>query len=140
VSPHDAITRPAPVRTDDNAAFWQAAAEHRLVAQRCTDCGRFRHPPRPMCPACHSLSFAWVDLGGGGVVYSYAVLHYPQHPAFTYPLVAALVDLDEGVRLVTNLVHVSPEDVRIGLEVQVTFEPTTNDMAVPVFEPRTPTP
>jgi uncharacterized OB-fold protein len=89
-----------------------------------------------MCPSCHSLSFAWVDLDGNGVVYSYAVLHYPQHPAFSYPLIAALVDLDEGIRLVTNLVRVSPEEIRIGLPVHVTFEPTTNDMAVPVFEPR----
>jgi len=128
---------PAPVLTEDNAPFWAAAAEHRLVAQRCTQCARFRHPPRPMCPSCHSLSCAWVDLDGTGTVYSYAVLHHPQHPAFSYPIVAALVDLDEGTRLVTNLVHVRPEDIRIGMEVQVTFKLTAHGMAVPVFEPRT---
>jgi uncharacterized OB-fold protein len=133
-------TRPAPVLTDDNAAFWQAAAEHRLVAQRCTECGRLRHPPRPMCPSCHSLAFAWVDLSGNGVVYSYSVLHHPRNPAFTYPLVAALVDLDEGIRLVTNLVAVNFENIRVGLPVRVTFEAIAHDMAVPVFEPQTPTP
>jgi uncharacterized OB-fold protein len=134
------ITRPAPVVTDDNAAFWEAAAEHRLVAQQCAECGRFRHPPRPICPWCHSLGFGWVELAGTGVVYSYAVLHHPQHPAFTYPLVAALVELGEGVRLVTNLVHVDPAEIRIGIDVRVIFEPTANDMAVPVFELRGPTP
>jgi uncharacterized OB-fold protein len=93
-----------------------------------------------MCPWCHSLGFAWVELAGTGAVYSYAVLHHPQHPAFTYPLVAALVELDEGIRLVTNLVHVDPAEIRIGMDVRVIFEPTANDMAVPVFEPRVPTP
>jgi uncharacterized protein len=78
----------------------------------------------------------FIELAGTGVVYSYALLHHPQHPAFSYPVVAALVDLDEGVRILSNLVDVEPADVRIGLEVEVAFEPTVADMAVPVFRPR----
>jgi uncharacterized protein len=73
-------------------------------------------------------------LSGRGSVYSYAVLHHPQNPKFNYPLVAALVDLDEGVRVVTNLVGVQPADVRIGMPVRVVFEPAADDMSVPVFE------
>jgi uncharacterized OB-fold protein len=130
------MARPAPVLTDDSTAFWEAARQHRLVAQRCRDCGRLHHPPRPMCPECHSLDIEMVDLAGTGVLYSYAVLHHPQHPAFSYPLVAALVDLDEGVRIVSNVVGVDPGEIRIGMELQVRFEPTEGDMAVPVFEPR----
>jgi uncharacterized OB-fold protein len=130
------VARPAPVLTDDNASFWEAARQHRLVAQRCRGCGRLRHPPRPMCPQCHSVELEMVDLAGTGVLYSYAVLHHPQHPAFSYPLIAALVDLDEGVRIVSNLVDVEPGDVRIGMELQARFEATADDMAVPVFEPR----
>ncbi|HEV3133133.1 MAG TPA: OB-fold domain-containing protein, partial [Acidimicrobiia bacterium] len=75
-------------------------------------------------------------LAGTGVVYSFALLHYPQHPAFTYPVIAVLVDLDEGVRVLSNLVDIGPADVHIGLEVEVAFEPTVADMAVPVFRPR----
>lgn len=88
-----------------------------------------------MCPDCHSISHEPVDLAGTGTVYSYAILHHPQHRAFSYPVVAVLVDLDEGVRVVSNLVGVAPHDVAIGTRVRVTFEATEDDMAVPVFEP-----
>ena len=130
------MMRPAPVVTDDSAAFWTAARDGRLVAQRCAGCRRLHHPPRPLCPHCRSLDHELVDLAGTGTVYSYAVLHHPQHPAFSYPVVAALVDLDEGIRLVTKLVEVDPADVRIGMDVEVVFVPTVDDRAVPVFRPR----
>jgi len=130
------VTRPAPVVTDDSEGFWTAVSDGRLVAQRCLACRRLRHPPRPMCPHCHSLEHELSDLAGTGTVYSYAVLHHPQHPAFSYPLVVALVDLDEGPRFVTDLVDVEPAEVRIGMEVEVVFAPTADDMAVPVFRPR----
>lgn len=127
------VVRPAPIVTEDSAAFWDAAGEGRLVAQKCTGCGRLRHPPRPMCPSCHSVEHTTVDLAGTGVVYSYSVLHHPQNPAFTYPVVAVLVELDEGVRVLSNLVGTDPGGISIGLPVEVRFEPTRNGMAVPVF-------
>jgi uncharacterized OB-fold protein len=132
---NDAPRRPAPVVTEDSEPFWAAAAEGRLVLQRCANCQRFHHPPRPMCPSCHSLEHEWVEAMGTGTVYSYAVLHHPQNPAFDYPVLAALVDLDERVRLVTNLVQVAPADVMIGMPVEVTFDATVNGAAVPVFRP-----
>jgi uncharacterized OB-fold protein len=131
------VQRPAPIVTEDNAAFWDAADGGRLVAQRCAKCGRLRHPPRPMCPECSSLDVEVTTLSGRGVVYSYAVLHHPQHPAFEYPVLAALIDLDEGIRIVSNLVGVEPDEVRIGLPVQVEFVPTEGDHHVPVFRPIT---
>jgi uncharacterized OB-fold protein len=129
------VERPAPVLTSDNEPFWDAIDGGSLVAQQCASCGRLRHPPRPMCPECASLSFEMLPLSGRGTVYSYAVLHYPQHPAFEYPVLAALVDLDEGARLVTNLVGVGPEDIRIGMPVQVEFAATEDEHQVPVFRP-----
>ena len=125
--------RPAPVVTDDNAVFWDAAAEGRLVGQRCTDCGKLRHPPRPMCPWCHSLDTEAVELSGRGTLYSYALLHHPQNPAFEYPVFAALVDLDEGIRVVSNLVGIEPADIEIGMPLEVTFAPAGDDRQVPVF-------
>ena len=130
------VTRPAPILTDDNHFFWDAAREGRLVAQRCRGCGRLRHPPRPMCPQCHSLLFDIVDLTGDGVIYSYAILHHPQNPAFEYPVIAALVELEEGVRVLSNLVDVRPGDIAIGMPVAVAFRPTRHDAAVPVFRPK----
>ena len=127
--------RQAPLVTDDSAVFWDAAAGHRLVAQRCGGCGALRHPPRPMCPHCRSLEFEASELSGQGTLYSYAVLHHPRNPAFDYPVLAALVDLDEGIRLVSNLVDVEPAGIRIGMRLEVTFVPTAGDRSVPVFRP-----
>ena len=121
--------------TDDSAVFWDAAAEHRLVAQRCAGCGVLRHPPRPMCPHCRSLEFEVAELSGRGTLYSYALLHHPQHPAFDYPVLAALVDLDEGIRLVSNLVEIDTADIEIGMRLEVTFVATAEDRAVPVLRP-----
>jgi uncharacterized OB-fold protein len=132
----DKARRPAPIVTDDSAVFWDAVAEQRLVAQRCAECGRLRHPPRPMCPQCHSLSIEVVELSGRGTLYSYSVLHHPQHPAFDYPVLAALVDLDEGVRMVSNLVGIEPNDIRIGMPVEVEFQEQDGGTYLPVFRPR----
>lgn len=129
----DQPRRPAPIVTDDSAAFWDAADAGRLVAQRCADCGSFRHPPRPMCPHCHSLRVDIVELAGTGTVYSYAILHHPQNPAFDYPVLAVLVDLDEGIRMVSNIVGVDKDDIRIGMRVGVEFTPTAGGHRVPVF-------
>jgi uncharacterized OB-fold protein len=91
-----------------------------------------------MCPTCHSLEQQTTDLAGTGIVYSFSILHHPQHPSFDYPVVAVLVDLDEGVRMVSNLVDVAPGDVAVGLPVEVRFVPTRDGFAVPVFAPRPP--
>jgi uncharacterized protein len=125
--------RPPPVLTADNGFFWQAAAEGRLVGQACSTCGRLRHPPRPMCPVCGSLDWHEVTLSGDGTIYSFSILHHPQNPAFEYPVLAVLVDLDEGIRLVSNVIDTEPGDLKIGQRVHVAFVPTARDMAVPVF-------
>ena len=130
--------RQAPIVTEDSAVFWDAAAHHRLVAQRCAGCGVLRHPPRPMCPHCHALDVDVAELSGRGTLYSYAVLHHAQHPECDYPVLAALVDLDEGVRLVSHLVDVDPADIEIGMRLEVSFVPTAGGGAVPVFRPATP--
>lgn len=129
----DGPTRPAPLVTDDSAVFWDEAAEGLLVAQRCAECGRLRHPPRPMCPGCSSLEVDVVELSGLGTIYSYAILHHPQHPAFEYPVLGVLVDLDEGVRMLSNITGVSKDDVRIGMRVQAHFVATADGPQIPVF-------
>ena len=128
--------RPAPLLANDTAFFWEAARDRRLVAQRCGDCGALRHPPRPMCPHCNSLEIEVVELTGRGVVYSFSFVHYPQSPAFDYPVFAALVDLDEGVRLVTNLVDVDQASVHFDMPVEVVWAPAQDGYHVPLFRPR----
>jgi uncharacterized OB-fold protein len=129
--------RPAPILTDDNAVFCEGARQHRLVAQRCASCGRLRHPPRPMCPHCRSLEVEIVDLSGRGTVYSFSIIHYPPTPFFDYPVLAVLVDLDEGIRLVSNLVDVDPASIvgtsLVGTHVAVDWVTAAEDAEVPVF-------
>jgi uncharacterized OB-fold protein len=128
--------RPAPAITEDNLFFWEAARDGRLVAQRCGSCGVLRHPPRTACPACQSLDIEITELSGDGEVYSYSLLWHPRSPRFSYPVIAVLVDLAEGIRVLSSLAGVAPEEVRVGLPVTVAFEPCEGDLAVPVFRPR----
>ena len=109
--------RPRPALTQDNRFFFDGAKEHKLLIQRCTACGTLRHPPRPACANCRSFEWDALEASGRGTIYSFVVNHYPQVPAFDYPLVVALVELEEGTRLVANVVGITPETVAIGMPV-----------------------
>jgi len=126
-------TRPAPILTPDNAFFWEAAARGELVAQRCGDCGDLQHPPRPICPKCHSPKREVARLSGRGEVYSWIVPRHPAAMGFAEAPIVALIALDEGLRLVSNVVGLAHGEIRNGLRVEVAFEPTVGGHAVPVF-------
>lgn len=113
--------RPRPVVNRDNAGFWEGVAEHRLLIQRCTGCGTLRHPWLPGCNACGCPDWDTVEAAGEGTVYSYVVMHHPPFPAFDPPYAVGLVELAEGVRMVSNVVGVPHDKVRIGLPVRVEF-------------------
>ncbi len=127
--------RPRPALTQDNRFFFEGAKEHKLLIQRCTNCGTLRHPPRPSCSHCRSFDWDTVAASGRGTVYSFVVNHYPQVPAFDYPLVVALVELEEGTRLVANVADITPDTVSIGMAVQAGFEKFDDDLTLPVFHP-----
>jgi uncharacterized protein len=127
--------RPRPAITHDNAFFFEGTRAGKLLIQRCSSCRRLRHPPRPACPHCRSLDWDAVESSGRGVVYSFVVNHHPQVPAFDYPLVVALVELEEGTRLVSNLLDVEPADVRIGLPVQAELVAVDDELTLPLFRP-----
>ena len=127
--------RLSPTATADTAFFWDALLEHRLLIQRCASCGALRHPPRPMCPTCHSLTWDTIEASGRGTVYSFVIPHHPPLPWFPEPFVVALVDLAEGTRLVTNVVGVPPEAVTVGMAVQVRFEHFDDGLVLPLFAP-----
>jgi uncharacterized protein len=127
--------RPRPALTHDNAFWFEGARAGRLLIQRCASCGRLRHPPRPMCKACRSLQWDTVEASGRGSVHSYVVNHHPRVPAFDYPLLVALIDLEEGTRLVSNLIEVEPDDVKVGMPVVATFVRFDDDLTLPQFRP-----
>jgi uncharacterized OB-fold protein/acyl dehydratase len=134
--PSAAPARPRPAVNDDNRFFWEGLEGGHLLIQRCAGCGALRHPPRPMCPRCRSLEWDTVCASGRGTVHSYVVPHHPRLPAFPEPYVVALVDLEEGTRLVSNLMDVAPADVRIGMAVRLRVSrPDGGGPALPLFEP-----
>lgn len=130
--------RLAPSMNVDTKFFWDGAAQHRLLVQRCAACATFRHPPRPMCPTCNSVEWEAVESSGRGTVYSFVIPRHPPLPWFEDPYIVALVELEEGTRLVTNVVDAAPEDVTIGMAVTVRFEHFDNEVVLPVFVPANP--
>jgi uncharacterized protein len=128
---------PEPVPGPDDAPYWRALTESVLLIQRCTDCGTVRHPPRPRCGHCASARHAWEAASGFGTVYSFTIVRHPANPelAESVPYVVALIELDEGPRLVSNVVGVDPERVTISQRVKVRFDPVGPDTVLPRFAP-----
>jgi uncharacterized OB-fold protein len=127
--------RPLPQPDFDNQAFWDAAARHELRAQRCGGCGAFRWPPRPMCPYCNSFEAEWALLSGRGTIHSYTIIPHPTHPYWMdkVPYSVILVELDEGIRLISNLEGWKDGDpISIGSPVEVTWE-QVEDITLPQF-------
>lgn len=130
-----AVKRPAPGISDDTRFFWDGAREGKLLIQRCKSCGTLRHPPGPVCPSCHSFEWDTLQASGRGTVYSFVVMHYPEVPPFDHPNPIGLIELEEGTRLVAQLVGVKPGEVQIGQRVQVEFNTFDGDLVLPQFRP-----
>ncbi|GGY02890.1 bifunctional MaoC family dehydratase N-terminal/OB-fold nucleic acid binding domain-containing protein [Streptomyces anandii] len=136
--------RPRPVVNRDNAGFWEGVERGRLLIQRCTGCGTLRHPWLPGCNACGCLEWDTVESSGEGTVFSYVVMHHPPFPAFDPPYAVVLVELAEGVRMVSNVVGVAYDKVRIGMPVEAEFRRYGTDagagdespFVLPVFRAR----
>jgi uncharacterized OB-fold protein/acyl dehydratase len=127
--------RPRPAITQDNSFFFEGARQHKLLIQRCSNCGTLRHPPRPSCAVCRSFAWDTHAASGRGTIFSFVVNHYPQVPAFDYPLVVALVELEEGTRLVANVSGITRETAAIGMAVEAGFEDFDDELSLPVFHP-----
>jgi uncharacterized OB-fold protein len=130
--------KPLPVLDAETQPFWEACKKGKLVLQRCGVCGHIRFPPTRFCPKCRSDSHEWIESKGLGRVFSWIVVRHPV-PRDIYaadvPYVVALVALDEGVRIPTNLVGVEPEAVEADMRVRVSFRAVTPDITLPLFEP-----
>jgi uncharacterized OB-fold protein len=127
--------RPKPGVSDDTRYFWDGCKQGQLLIQRCTQCSTLRHPPAPVCIACHSFEWDTLAASGKGQLYSFVIMHYPEVAPFDHPNPIGLIELDEGVRLIAGLVGVAREDLRIGQRVQVEFQTFDDDLALPLFRP-----
>lgn len=135
--PEPAPAKPLPLIRPETAPFWEAARAGRLVFQECRACGTRQLFPRTVCRHCLATELRWAESAGRGTVLSHTTIHQAAHPAFAadVPYVYAIVELDEGPRLPTNIVGVPPEAVRIGMPVRVVFTPVTAAISLPHFTP-----
>lgn len=129
--------RPTPSPTQATQPFWDATAEGKLLVQRCGDCHQTQSVPRLFCRHCMSENLQWETSAGLGRIYTFTVNHRAANPHMTdkLPYVVAVVQLDEGTRLMANIVGAAPETVRIGNRVRVCFLPLTETLSLPQFEP-----
>jgi uncharacterized OB-fold protein len=128
--------KPVPTPTDANRPYWSGCAEGRLRLRRCRHCGRRHAPTRAAC-SCGGVEFDWVDMSGRGRVFSYTVIHRAPDPAFRaeLPYVIAIVEFDEGGRLMSNITGCAADAVRIGMPVRAVFETVAEGIGVPKFQP-----
>jgi uncharacterized OB-fold protein len=128
------MSRPVPLITDDNEAFWTGGRDGRLMITRCEDCGYRTHPPTPRCPSCFSERVAPSPVSGRGRIYSFTINRQQWDPELEVPYVIALVELDEqpGLRLLTNIVGCPVDEVAIDMPVEVEFV-AQGEAFLPVF-------
>ncbi len=128
--------RPLPRPTALSKPHWEGCREGALRVQRCRDCGSFVFIPQPVCTGCLGSRLAWVESSGRGTLYSYTVVHRPQRPEFEVPYVVAVVELEEGWHMLSNLVGVDPGEVEIGMPLEVSFQEMSAEITLPFFRPR----
>ena len=130
------MSRPIPVPTPETAHFWEGTRAGELRLQRCDDCDHVYFPPRPFCPGCSSKAVSIFVASGRGALASYVISERP-HPAFEGPYAIALVELEEGPRMMSNVVECpqTPEALVLDMPLQVTFETLNDEISLPLFRP-----
>jgi uncharacterized OB-fold protein len=130
-------SKPVPVADLDTKPFWDYCKQHELRVQKCSKCGKLYYPPNSLCLNCLNTTSEWVKLSGKGQVYSFIVVHRRYHPAFAkeIPYTVAIIETEEGVRMLSNIIECKPEAVKIGMPVQVVFDDVSPEFSLPKFKP-----
>jgi uncharacterized OB-fold protein len=133
----EAPAKPLPQITAEIAPIFEAERPQQHVDQRCRGCGTLRFPARDRCSACLGREAEWVPVSGRGTVFSFAVMHQVYHPGFAaeVPYAVVLVALDEGPRMISNVVGCPASDIRVGMPLEVVFEPVSPEVTLPKFRP-----
>ena len=133
----DTPKKPVPIVNPWAKPFWDAAREEKLILQKCQDCDKHIFYPRIACPHCFSDKVEWVEASGKGTVYSYTVVTNNAPSAFIQdmPFVIAIVKLEEGVQMLSNIINCNPDDVECDMPVEVTFEKLDDEFTLPKFRP-----
>ena len=126
-----------PTIDDETRPFWDGLKEHKFLLRHCNACGRDHYYPRPFCPTCWSDDLSWKEASGRGKLYTYSVVHVNDLPPFPerVPYVAAIVELDEGPRMMTNVVDCEFDALEIGMALDAVFHPTSDEWTIVQFRP-----
>ncbi len=129
--------KPVPEVSDATRKYWDGCKARELLLPKCRACGELFFFPNKFCPKCLSESIEWIKASGKGKVHTFSIVQRPPSGAFEadVPYVVAIIDLDEGPRMMTNIVGTAPENVRVGMPVEVVFEDITEDVTLPKFRP-----
>ena len=129
--------KPLPTPTPITEEFWKAAKRHELFIQRCKNCSEYIFPPREICPHCMSLNLGWIKASGKGKVFSHTVVRVSPHPGFNaeIPYILAIIELDEGPHLMSNLIDCKIEDVKVNMPVTAVFDDVTPEVSLVKFRP-----
>ena len=132
----DLVPKPKPRPAPESLPYWQAAREHRLALPKCEDCQKFWFPPSRTCPHCLSANFSFQNVSGKGKIFSFVTFHRVYRPAFAndVPYVIALIELDEGPRLLSNIMGVTHDQVKCEMRVEVVFDDYDEDISIPKFK------
>ena len=135
----NSYSKPLPVSQPESDRYWEGARSGELMLQRCDDCGSAQFYPRVLCAGCGSRNIAWTVASGRATLFTFSVVHLPPHQGFAgdVPYVAAIVELEEGPRMPTRIVGVDPdpENLSIGMPLEVVFEEVTETVTLPMFRP-----
>jgi len=127
---------PLPHPTPLSQPHWDGARVGKLRVQKCRDCGIHFFIPQPCCTGCLGPNLEWVDCSGRGTLYSYTIVHRPQQPSFAVPYAAAVVLLEEGCHMLSNLVDVEVDRIEVGMPLEVVFHAMSDEVTLPLFRPR----
>jgi len=129
--------KPLPQIDEENRPWWEALKRHELYVQRCRDCGELRYYPRAQCTECLSPKTEWLKCSGRGKVYTFTVTNQNQAPGFreSLPYIMAYVELDEGLKMLTNIIDCRPEEAKIGMPVEVVYDDVTPEVTLAKFRP-----
>lgn len=129
--------KPIPVPSDESRPYWQGLAAGKLLMPRCGDCGRWWFPPSLLCPSCNSARWTWTEAKGTGRIFSYVVYHRVYHEGFAgdVPYAVAVIELDEGARMLSNVVGMPPDQLKCDMRVEIVYERITDTVTLPKFRP-----
>ncbi|HEY6284188.1 MAG TPA: Zn-ribbon domain-containing OB-fold protein [Ktedonobacteraceae bacterium] len=136
--PESTRPKPLPVLTEESRPFWEGCQQWKLLLQYCSECHQYQFYPRLYCMQCSSNTLRWVEASGHGVIYSYTIIHQNKSPEFVHdtPYNVAIVQLEEGPRMLSNIVGIEPGELRVDLQVTVVFDRVTDFITLPRFRPR----